>query len=95
MGEASGAIRRQVLFSGTVQGVFFRANTVEVSRRFEVTGFVRNLRDGRVELVAEGKPDVLDAFVKAVSVKMAGYIRHTESADSPAIGEFHDFQVAY
>ena len=50
-------VRRRVLFSGRVQGVGFRYTTEAVASRFQVTGWVRNVRDGRVELVAEGLPD--------------------------------------
>ena len=44
--------RMQIFFSGTVQGVGFRFTAERLARRFPVTGFVRNLEDGRVEVVA-------------------------------------------
>ncbi len=50
-------IRRRVLISGMVQGVFFRAYTRDVATSAGVTGWVRNLPDGRVEAVFEGEPD--------------------------------------
>jgi acylphosphatase len=50
---------RRVLVSGRVQGVFYRAATQAVARRLGLTGWVRNLRDGRVELVACGAPEKL------------------------------------
>lgn len=93
--SAQGTIRRQVFFSGTVQGVNFRYHTVALSRRFQVTGFVRNLPDGRVQLVAEGQPEVLQAFVRAVSDEMGRFISRADSSDSGATGEFHGFQIAY
>ncbi len=86
-------IRRQVLFSGTVQGVFFRATTREVAGGFEVTGYVRNLPDGRVELVAEGEAAELDRFISGVRKAMAGYIRDTEGSDSAARSEFDGFAI--
>ncbi len=52
--EGGPSIRKRVLFSGRVQGVCFRATTLEISRGRNVAGFVRNLPDGRVELEAQG-----------------------------------------
>jgi acylphosphatase len=51
---------RHFLVSGQVQGVFFRASTESVARRLGLTGWVRNLRDGRVELVACGEQAPLE-----------------------------------
>jgi len=87
--------RRTVLFSGRVQGVRFRFTACEVARPFNVTGFVRNLPDGRVELVAEGDRAELDTFVKAVSNAMSGFNRDTEVSESDARGEFDGFDIRY
>lgn len=67
-----------VFFAGHVQGVGFRYSTLQVAKEFEVTGFVRNLADGRVEMQAEGTTADIDAFVDAVVEKMHGYVRKTE-----------------
>jgi acylphosphatase len=91
----AGRIRRSVWFDGQVQGVGFRFTTCELAERFAVTGYVRNLRDGRVELVAEGDAEEVDRFIRAVSEAMRGYIRNVEQTDSPATGEFADFGVRY
>ena len=56
-------IRVLVHFSGRVQGVGFRATTRQIARGYTVSGTVRNLDDGRVELIAEGEMDQLDALV--------------------------------
>ncbi len=66
--------RRIVHFSGRVQGVGFRYTTDRVAANFRVAGFVRNLTDGRVELVAEGMPAELDRFLAAVAEAMSGNI---------------------
>lgn len=51
---------RRFLLEGRVQGVWFRAATREQAQRLGVTGYARNLQDGRVEVVAEGEPAALD-----------------------------------
>lgn len=85
--------RRSILYSGRVQGVGFRASTQAVAARFDVTGYVRNLEDGRVELVAEGAPAELEAFLTAVARKMAGYIDQKQADVRAASGEFAGFRI--
>ena len=58
--------RMQILYSGNVQGVGFRYTVKSVATGFEVSGTVRNLADGRVELIAEGFKDELLAFQQAI-----------------------------
>ena len=56
--------RVHVYVSGTVQGVYYRANTRDQARERGVDGWVRNLADGRVEVVFEGAPDAVEAMVE-------------------------------
>lgn len=74
-------IRRRVLFFGRVQGVGFRYTTVSIARRYPVVGFVRNLPNGSVEMVAEAKPSVLDQFVADIASEFAGYIHRQQVQD--------------
>ena len=87
--------RRSVYFTGHVQGVGFRYTAVSVARRYAVTGYVQNLPDGRVVLVAEGEGAELDRFVSDLGETMLGYIRSTQSECAPPTGEFRGFQVRY
>ena len=64
--------RLQIFYSGRVQGVGFRYTVKTLASGFEVTGTVRNLSDGRVELVAEGTKDELEAFRRAIHTKRTG-----------------------
>jgi acylphosphatase len=89
------SIRLRVLFSGHVQGVGFRYTARSVARDFEVTGYVRNLPDGRVEMVAEGSPEQARAFVAAVQGEMAGYLRDLKVNEEPPTGEFADFAIRH
>jgi acylphosphatase len=86
-------MRDEVWFSGRVQGVGFRFTVSETSRRFAVTGFVENLADGRVRLVAEGEPAELDRFVDAVETAMRRNIAGVARRREPATGEFTDFGI--
>jgi acylphosphatase len=71
----------QVFYEGNVQGVGFRWSVRNVAKGFDVTGSVRNLPDGRVELQATGEEDELRAFLDAIlESELRGHIRkHTES----------------
>lgn len=82
-----------VFFSGHVQGVGFRYAVLQVAREFEVAGAVSNLADGRVQLDAEGRPDVVAAFVGAVQEKMHGYIRKTEQTAVKRSPQFSGFSI--
>jgi acylphosphatase len=57
-------IRRKFVIAGRVQGVFFRARCKEEADRLGVTGYARNLRDGRVEVVAEGSEDAVEQLAR-------------------------------
>ena len=57
------AIRRRVTVHGRVQGVFFRDTCRQIAEEHGVSGWVRNLPDGRVEAVFEGLPEAVDALV--------------------------------
>ncbi|NUQ65605.1 MAG: acylphosphatase [Pirellulales bacterium] len=85
--------RRSIRYEGRVQGVGFRYTTVGIACRFRVEGFVRNLPDGRVLLVAEGEPAELDRFLAAVEGAMGRYVRNKAVETLPATGEFCGFGI--
>lgn len=87
--------RRQVFYSGRVQGVGFRYSTSKIAARFQVTGFVRNLPDGRVELVVEGEGGELTAFLDEVAERLGNYIRSTAVDRRAATHEFNAFEIRH
>jgi acylphosphatase len=88
-------VRVEILYSGNVQGVGFRYTVRSVAQSYRVVGFVKNLRDGRVQLVAESDAAEIEQFLRAVADRMSGYIRDTEREEGPATGEFSAFDIAF
>ncbi|MDP3919871.1 MAG: acylphosphatase [Candidatus Omnitrophota bacterium] len=85
----------KALFRGTVQGVGFRYTAGNIAKRFDVTGYVRNLPNGQVEMTAEGEEATLMEFLNAVrESSLAAYIRDVEVEWSESQGIFRDFRVA-
>jgi acylphosphatase len=93
-GEAA-AERHEVYYSGRVQGVGFRYTVRWVAKRFAVTGFVKNLPDGRVQLVAEGRPDELRRFLDAVDAEMGHYVVDRQGQAGAASGRFQGFEIRF
>ncbi len=87
--------RRTCHFSGRVQGVGFRYTVEHIAKGYPVVGYVRNLADGRVELVMEGEPDVLEKLVREVQQRMEGFVRETRCEESRGNGEFKAFSIRY
>ena len=86
--------RMRVFYSGRVQGVGFRYNVKSVAAGFEVTGTVRNLDDGRVELIAEGQRSELEAFRAAIRDSgLAGFIRDENVTWSDVQNDIRGFQI--
>ena len=81
-------IRYTIYYTGRVQGVGFRYTAARAANRYAVAGYVMNLADGRVQMVAEGEGDELNALVDDVGEQMQGYIADHTVDQSPATGEF-------
>jgi acylphosphatase len=84
-----------VLYTGTVQGVGFRYTAKTVAAGFEIVGRIRNLPDGRVELVAEGLTDELNAYRAALRESgLAGFIKDEHVKWDDAQNQFRNFEIA-
>jgi acylphosphatase len=75
--------------------VGFRYTAQNVAMQFNVRGFVRNLNDGRVELVAEGPDDQVKGLLEAIQGRMQGFITRLDAQDSPGTGEFQGFSIRH
>jgi len=93
--KADAQRRHTILYSGRVQGVGFRYTACSIARKYQVSGVVRNLPDGRVELVAEGEPRELDALRREVRERFFNHIRDERCDVQPATGEFTGFDVRH
>jgi acylphosphatase len=86
--------RMTVHYSGKVQGVGFRYTTKTKAMGFEITGTVRNLSDGRVELIAEGRRSELEEFLCAIrDAGLAGFIRDEQVTWADAENKFRGFEI--
>ena len=86
-------IRRRVYYDGRVQGVGFRATAQELATNHAVDGTVRNLDDGRVELVVEGDEGAVDALLGAIRSRLGPFIRDERAEAAPEGEPFSGFRV--
>lgn len=87
--------RREIHFSGRVQGVGFRYTTRNIAARYPVTGYVKNLPDGRVLLVVEGTQYDVEDFLGSLRAEMRNYIRGEQEVRVSATGEFLSFSIRH
>jgi acylphosphatase len=84
----------RVLYSGQVQGVGFRYTVKSIATGFDVTGTVRNLPGGGVELVAEGVHDELEAFRRAIRESgLEHFIRDESVSWAESVNGFRGFEI--
>ena len=86
--------RLKVIFTGTVQGVGFRVSVQRLAQDFLVTGYVRNVPSGAVELVAEGEGAELKNFIRAIETSyLSSYICKVSTEWNNARREFSGFRI--
>ncbi len=85
-----------VFYSGRVQGVGFRATARQLACGYDVTGTVRNLPDGRVELIAEGAKPELKSFLEGIAQsELSGFIAKQIETWQPAHGDLRGFVITH
>lgn len=87
--------RATCYFGGHVQGVGFRYTALNLAQGYDVTGYVQNLSDGRVLLVAEGTKAELNALVDQIRQHMEGFVDDVDVTLSPATAEFRRFTILH
>jgi acylphosphatase len=92
-GQAKATVGRLVYYSGKVQGVGFRATAVEIARDYPVNGWVKNLDDGRVQLVVEGSAEGVEKFLQAIRTRWKDNIEQEQVEKQEPTGKFKAFEV--
>jgi acylphosphatase len=87
-------VARLVRYGGAVQGVGFRVTTAQIARQHPVTGYVKNLPDGRVELYAEGTPGAVHDFLKTVRAYWNRNIHKEQIEEQSPTGAHRRFEIA-
>lgn len=87
--------RLHVYYSGSVQGVGFRYMAQSAANSLGVTGWVKNLEDGRVEMVCEGEDKALDKFLDRIGSIFDGHVRDIRTEPEDASGEFAGFDIRF
>lgn len=89
-------VRAHILVSGLVQGVFFRFHTTKKANEFNVYGWVRNLRDGKVEIVCEGTEESVKKLVAWCKKGPEGaHVKTAHVTWEEYTGDFETFQISY
>ena len=78
-------IRRHIFFSGRVQGVGFRYTAVSLARPLGLTGWVKNLWDGRVEMEVQGRPEAIERLLSELRNQRYIVIRDIETQEIPVV----------
>ena len=85
-----------IILSGKVQGVFFRDFARKEAEKLGVTGFVKNLQDGTVQVVAEGEEDKLNLFIRECKRgSLLSFVKNADVKFSKPTGEFEGFSIRY
>lgn len=88
-------IARNVIFLGRVQGVGFRFTVHRMAGRHRLTGFVRNLPDGTVEMFAQGPAEDVDACISDIQESFGGYVRDVNITEVPPDPRYTDFKITF
>ena len=87
-------IAKHIIFIGRVQGVGFRFTSLNMANRYQLTGWVRNLPDGTVEMVAQGYPDDIDSCVQDILESFMGHIE-TKVEEIPLDPQLNGFKITF
>ena len=86
---------RQVFYEGRVQGVGFRFSCKQIATGYEVTGWVRNLPDGRVELQCSGEVEEVEAFLEGIAEsQLKSHIKSVAATAIPPLVGARGFEIA-
>ena len=88
-------VARHIIFIGRVQGIGFRFTAHRIASRHQLTGYVRNLRDGTVEMMAQGPAEDIDACIRDIQEYLPGHVRDTKIEEVPPNQTSTDFKITF
>jgi len=88
-------VAKHMIFIGRVQGVGFRFTAHRIAKRCQLTGFVRNLTDGTVEMLAQGQPEDINDCIRDIEESFAGYLRETKIEEVPLDPRYRNFKITF
>ena len=86
-------IAKKIVFSGSVQGVGFRFTARSIAARYDLTGYVKNTFDGKVEMLAQGHPDDVRDCITDLQEIFA--VRNVQIVEVPASEAYRSFDIAF
>ncbi len=88
-------LAKRIIFTGRVQGVGFRFTAHRAASRRQLTGFVRNVPDGTVEMLAQGRSEDIDDCIQDIKEYFTGYLRETRIEEIPPDPRYIDFKITF
>jgi acylphosphatase len=86
---------KRIIFRGRVQGVGFRFTVLNVAKRYQLTGLVRNLPDGTVEMIAQGCSDDIENCIRDINESFGYNVEDTQVEDVSADRRYRDFKITF
>lgn len=86
---------KHIVFSGSVQGVGFRFTALKIANRYHLTGYVRNLPNGSVEMLAQGPAETIDGCIRDIEDSFAGYVRRTDIETVTPDTKLTNFRITF
>lgn len=86
---------KHIIFTGRVQGIGFRFTALNIANRYQLTGLVRNLPDGTVEMVAQGNADDISDCIRDINESFTGYISDAKIEDTASNPQYKTFKITF
>ncbi len=88
-------IAKHIIFTGRVQGVGFRFTAHRIALQYDLAGFVKNLPDGSVEMLAQGDADDVRDYLRDIYESFAAYIRDTKIENTAPAAGYDKFKISF
>jgi acylphosphatase len=86
-------VAKMIVFHGSVQGIGFRYTTHRIATHHDLTGYVRNLHDGSVEMFAQGDPEDIENCIEDIHGSFGSYIRSVDVTDADILSQYTEFMI--